>query len=358
MELPNDFDVNFYRNYYQDLHHMNDDELRNHYLNHGHLENRIYKNIYDIYSYINTQKSIYSDLHFLSENELIKYCIKYDKVNNILPTDFDIDFYRNYYHDLQHISDIELINHYLNHGRSENRIYKNNDMKSRYISLGSWCGNTWSLRQNCLNDCDRSLPFDFIRSKFEGIIDCFENNFQNFFPKNLEVDIIDNYKYNNISIRGKYFGFFHHDLRHNEVIDGFHRRIQRLHDYLNSNNEKIIFVRTILNKNIDEEINLGKRFIEVINSKYPSLKYLLIFIISEQSQTIYYKNISNNIFIFTVNDIDHRWNLIKDRYKYIYDFIKERDLFNNIPESNNIIINYNIKGLEDEYIVLPFRDDN
>jgi hypothetical protein len=202
------------------------------------------------------------------------------------------------------------------------------------------------------------LPFDFIRSKFEGIIDCFENNFHNFFPKNLEVDIIDNYKYSNISIRGKYFGFFHHDLRHNEVIDGFHRRIQRLHDYLNSNNEKIIFVRTILNKNIDEEINLGERFREVINSKYPSLKYLLIFIISEQPQTIYYKNITNNIFIFTVNDIDHRWDLIKDRYKYIYDFIKERDLFNNIPESNNIEINYNIQGLEDEYIVLPFRDDN
>ena len=35
MELPNDFDVNFYRNYYEDLQHMNDDELKNHYLNYG-----------------------------------------------------------------------------------------------------------------------------------------------------------------------------------------------------------------------------------------------------------------------------------------------------------------------------------
>jgi hypothetical protein len=360
MNLHNDFDIVFYKNYYNDLQHMTNDELIHHYLNHGIYENRIYKNNnnFNIISYLKEQRDIYGDLTFLTDDELVKYCIKYNKIKE-LPIDFDIDFYRNYYQDLQNMTSIELINHYINHGINENRIYKktNSEMKTRYISLGSWCGTAWSLRQNALNDCDKQLPFDFIRSRFDGIIDCFENNFENYLPKKIEVDIIENYEYNNFSLRGKYFGFFHHDLRNPETIEALNRRIKRLDDYLKNNNEKIIFIRTILNKNYEEDINLGIKFTNIINNKYPLLQFLLIFVISEQPETKYYKNISNNIFVFTVDDIDHNWTYIKDKYKKIYDYISEHDLFNNIPESNDLIIN-EIKGLSGEEKVQPFRDDN
>lgn len=368
MELPSDFDIEFYKNYYMDLQHMNDEELINHYLQYGIYENRIYKNnekkIIDISLCLNNEIEKYNDLKFLTENELILYCVKYGKFNNYnVPNDFDLEYYKNYYHDLINMTHKEVINHYINYGFYEKRVYKeNNDdinkIKTRYISLGGWCGTAWSLRHNSLNDCDRSLPFDFIRSKFEGIIDCFENNFENFFPKRLEVDVIDNYLYSNLSIRGKYFGFFHHNLHDNNITEAFHRRIRRLDEYLRNKDERIIFIRTVINRNYEEEINLGSRFSEIIESKYPLLKYLLIFVIPEQPYTRYYKNISDKIFIMTINDITHEWDLIKDKYKVIYDYIKENDLFNNIPEANEDIKINEIIGLEKEDGIYSFRDDN
>jgi hypothetical protein len=339
LELPIDFDIDFYKNYYTDLQHMSNNELVHHYLNYGIHENRIYKKN--------------------NENNLVKYCINEKILNNpILPIDFDIDYYREYHKDLRNMSNEELITHYINHGKNENRRYKKTIMKFRYISLGSWCGTAWSIRHNHLNDIDKQLPFDFIRSRFDGIIDCIENNFQYFYPKNIEVDIIENYSYNNMSFRGKYFGFFHHDLRDPNTFVAFDRRIKRLDDYLKNSNDKTIFVRTLLNKNYKDDINLGRTFTELINKKYPLLKYLLIFVIPEQPETRYYKNISNNIFLFTVDDIDHNLANIKDKYKKIYDFIDEHDLFNNIPESNDLVINQFNGILGEEYNVCPFRDEN
>ena len=55
--------------------------------------------------------------------------------------------------------------------------------KINFISLGGWCGTTMSLRGNKLYE--KALPFDHTRSTFEGIIDCFETDFLNFFPKKL-----------------------------------------------------------------------------------------------------------------------------------------------------------------------------
>ena len=371
MSIPNDFDIEIYRSSNHDLQHMSNDQLIRHYTNHGQFEYRIYKNtetntvqnthqntnkirsFFNIISYINEHqhRKMYDDLKFLSEGEIIRYFIKYEKLNNIIPYGFDIDVYKQCNNDLSHMTDIELINHYINHGQFESRIHKNNDMKTRYIALGGWCGSTWSLRQNSLNDCDMLLPFDFIRSTFEGVIDCFENNFQNFFPKNIDPNISNN----EYSGRNNFFSFPHHDLRKHENIEGFNRRIVRLNDYLTNKNEKVIFVRTIVTHNYEDEIALAEKFRQIINNKYPSLKYLLIFVIPEQPQTLYYKSVSDNIFLFTVDDIDHRWDLIGGRYKLIYDFIKQNDLFNNIPPSNDIIIN-NITGLHEDATL--FRNDN
>jgi hypothetical protein len=44
-------------------------------------------------------------------------------MKHLLPVNFDINFYKNYYYDLQCFSEDELIHHYLNHGINENRIY-------------------------------------------------------------------------------------------------------------------------------------------------------------------------------------------------------------------------------------------
>jgi hypothetical protein len=56
-----------------------------------------------------------------------------------------------------------------------------------FISIGGWCGTIIALKELGLFD-EPSLPFDCVRSSIEGIIDCIENNFENYFPKEIKKD--------------------------------------------------------------------------------------------------------------------------------------------------------------------------
>jgi len=62
----------------------------------------------------------------------------------------------------------------------------------------------------------------------------------------------------------------------------------------------------------------------------------LVYIIPEQKQTNYYKNIDNNVFVFTLNDLSHELDNLALEYRPILNFIKKVDLFKTIPKSNNI----------------------
>jgi mRNA-degrading endonuclease HigB of HigAB toxin-antitoxin module len=205
----------------------------------------------------------------------------------------------------------------------------------KFISLGGWCGTTMSLRRNSLYK--EALPFDHIRSTFIGIIDCFEHNFDNFFPKKIEPDVIKNYSYSGKSFRGKYFGFYHHDLRQNNVIMDFNRRINRLVKMLTNSKEKIVFIRTISSHNYNDEVELSERFLDVITLHYPSLKFILIFIIPEQQTTQYYKHLNEKIFMFTLKKGKFKIKLINE-FTSIYHYILNNDLFTTIPKGNDIII--------------------
>ncbi len=87
--VPNDFIPSFYKLLNSDLSHMNDNELTNHYINHGQYENRLYK--------------------------------------LDLPDNFDVEYYRNNNEDLSFLSDIQCISHFLRFGRFENRVFSSNN---------------------------------------------------------------------------------------------------------------------------------------------------------------------------------------------------------------------------------------
>jgi hypothetical protein len=53
-----------------------------------------------------------------------------------------------------------------------------------FISIGGWCGTKLSLKDNGYNE--PSYPFDYVRCSLEGVIDCIENDFKNYFPEKLE----------------------------------------------------------------------------------------------------------------------------------------------------------------------------
>jgi hypothetical protein len=70
--------------------------------------------------------------------------------------------------------------------------------------------------------------------------------------------------------------------------------------------------------------------------KFPSLDFILIFVIPGQNTTQYYKSINEKTFVFTVNDINNNGGDLKEEYKPIYDYILNNDLFTNIPKNNEI----------------------
>jgi hypothetical protein len=227
--------------------------------------------------------------------------------------------------------------------------------KIQYISLGGWCGTTISLRQNQLYE--DAYPFDHVRSTFIGIIDCIENNFSNFFPKKIELDPITvDYQWR--SFRGKYFGFYHHDLTNTSIVNNFIKRINRFYNLLSSTTEEIVFLRTIATHDYNDEIKLTNMFITSIEKRFPSLRFILIFIIPRQDKSMYFKKVNNKTFIFTLDDNTNNNDMLGKEYKPIYDFISQHDLFHTIPNDSEIEVKNGYNRFAEVDGVKITREDN
>ena len=142
--LPIDFNIQLYRNNYDDIKNFNDHEIIHHYLNHGKNENRVYND--------NLINKIFDNLPI----ELI----------NKLPKNFDLHFYKNYYNDLKKFSYKELIHHYINHGKYENRLY-NNIINNIYLSDITVESN---LNKSNIIISLTTIPPRFIENIFEEVI--------------------------------------------------------------------------------------------------------------------------------------------------------------------------------------------
>jgi hypothetical protein len=162
--LPHDFNVKSYRLLNNDLNNSTDSELMNHYILFGSNENRKYLNtkknknnkekiesIKSIKSNSsdnlkikdNTYPDNNSDLENIENNSYDNKINKdessdsdlsdFDKLSfdfDTLPDDFDVEVYKNLNKDLKNMSNIDAINHYINFGKKEKRIYiKSNDKK-------------------------------------------------------------------------------------------------------------------------------------------------------------------------------------------------------------------------------------
>ena len=67
----------------------------------------------------------YQDIQDLIDSKNLLY----KNISDIIPNDFDPIIYKNINPDLYHLSEQELINHYINYGMEEERIYKENQSK-------------------------------------------------------------------------------------------------------------------------------------------------------------------------------------------------------------------------------------
>lgn len=214
-------------------------------------------------------------------------------------------------------------------------------MTLKFISLGHRCHIGIMLKRHNLRN--EAYPFDSIIYSFEGVIDCFENNFINFFPKKIicenifvgkhpESDINGNRKL----FRGKYCAFTHHDLTDLSVLDTFKKRIKRLIDYLSITEEEVIFLRTVMD---DNEKDLLNKFIDTIKKIYPNLKFKIFLIYDNRNipETILKYNehayIANSIMRAT----DQNKITNPTSYDYIFKYFKNVTNFDDIKINNTVI---------------------
>lgn len=123
--MKRDFNPTIYKNLHDDLKSMTDEEAKDHFINYGISENRIY-NEYDLYVFNPTiYKSLYNDLKSMTDEEAINHFINhgiYEKrICNKNENVFNPTIYKNLHDDLKHMTDEEAMNHFINNGIYEKK---------------------------------------------------------------------------------------------------------------------------------------------------------------------------------------------------------------------------------------------
>lgn len=212
-----------------------------------------------------------------------------------------------------------------------------------FISLGGWCGPKMALKNAGLFDRP-SLPFDDVRTSIEGVIDCIETDFRNYFPKEIKKD--DRFR-NYAGFVGEHVGFYHHPIHNlydSNVVESFKRKIERFGMSIKEND--CVFIRTIVR---DYELEYYKRLQYAIDQKYPGTRFMICFVIPDQDVTQYYKNLDDRTFLFTLNDkTTDGDNRSPGDYTPIFEFIKNHGV---LPERHINAVSNRIWLVDDQSMV-------
>jgi len=193
--VNNHFDIQFYKKYYTDLKNLSDVQLKEHFINHGINESRIFNEKlkeFNKKSYLEKNKELSNKtnyelhLHFLDNYEKLKEeKLKAEKLKDIT-THFDIKFYREYNSDLKNLSDVQLKEHFINHGINESRLFNE---KLKEFNKKSYLEKNKELS----NKTNYELCVHFL-DNYENII----KNYNNKFNINNKLNLLNKLQYRNI----------------------------------------------------------------------------------------------------------------------------------------------------------------
>lgn len=195
---------------------------------------------------------------------------------------------------------------------------------SIYISLGWDCGPSSFAVNNTLRQTKSqgymTCPFDLMIANYNGIVDCYNNDFKDFYnTKYIELKIIQkdcqylNFKKGDeVIVNTKYNFIFNHEspkhgnlhLHENwangeyhyclnnfeEFVIRYKNRVKNLINYLNYG-KKIVFIISKINNTIES----CDEFICVIKQKYPKLEFEFHFL-EEERLDIYKEYIDFDFF--------------------------------------------------------------
>lgn len=150
--------------------------------------------------------------------------------------------------------------------------------KSEFVGLGTYCAVSQALAFLGLRQ--RAYPFDWVRSPLDGIIHCFEAEFEDFltYTHTFEKDDLT-------CFAGARWGgsFWHHDLEKVNIQQDFSRRVERLIGF-----EAVpackqrVFVRLL---NSTQELDLVLKLKRVLQLCYPhAAVYLLVIVEMQEKQ--------------------------------------------------------------------------
>jgi len=169
-----------------------------------------------------------------------------------------------------------------------------------YIPIGWRCSTTVL----CDKLCDiESFTFRGMYSTFTGVIDCFKSEFKNYFPDTKNFILLDDEPQNEnhkklwtfhetlknkkgnpqrIVFNNEFFCWFYYDLRSDMIKQKMCERIERLYDYLSKTNDRVVFVRSVLDQ---DEIEMFDTFSYNINISFPNLDWHLVYLHDQHNNT-------------------------------------------------------------------------
>ncbi|CAL1169600.1 unnamed protein product [Cladocopium goreaui] len=155
------------------------------------------------------------------------------------------------------------------------KYQQNPDAQVQLISLGSYCGPKLSFQK--MGRGAATLPFDWIRTRMEGIIHFLRNDFEGFFDFVTQQRVPDTGLM--VMFRGYYHSFWHDDPSDPSMHDRYNRRIARLGEMSSDLGTQLLFVRSNVSH---EEVLQVPELMKLLRAKFGKSSRLLLILENQQ----------------------------------------------------------------------------
>lgn len=143
--------------------------------------------------------------------------------------------------------------------------------KTKFVSLGSFCGVAQALQSLDLRGA--AGPFDWMRSRCEGVTQLLATNFQDFMTMEAPITQACGSRVLPMAWGGSYW---HHDIRDKEVQQTMERRKER---FLTMSDENIVFIRSV---NCTDELRAIPNLFHALKARFPRSRVRLLVLVDYQ----------------------------------------------------------------------------
>jgi hypothetical protein len=172
------------------------------------------------------------------------------------------------------------------------------------VSLGCFCGPKLSFRK--LGRDAETLPFDWCRTRIDGILDFLQNNFDKFFHYDTREQI------NGLQTlyRSYYHSFWHEDPSNPADIQKLRRRIARFQS-INAHSKPVLFARAVAN---DEEVQHLRTLCDVLVRKFGRFAKLLAIVDFQAEDEPLVIQGCDNLLVYKLNQSVHSGDTVDGPY--------------------------------------------